>query len=147
MAKQNAAFQLDPTLAADTVWLGDLPLSRVLLAKESRYPWLILVPRRAGVREMYELEDEAGVLLSESCSIARLMQVSLMPDKLNIAAIGNVVEQLHLHHVARFQEDAAWPKPIWGLLPPKQHTPEALQVAVTRWQQWLAVLPEFVRAD
>ena len=147
MSELSAAFSLHPTLAADTVWLGDLPLSRVLLARESRYPWIILVPRRAGMREWYELEDEAGVLLAESCSIARMMQVSLMPDKLNIAVIGNVVDQLHLHHVARFREDAAWPKPIWGLLPPKQHTPETQQVAVTRWQQWLAVLPEFVRAD
>ena len=147
MSELSAAFSLHPTLAADTVWLGDLPLSRVLLARESRYPWIILVPRRAGVREWYELEDEAGVLLAESCSIARMMQVSLMPDKLNIATIGNVVDQLHLHHVARFHEDAAWPKPIWGLLPPKHHTEESLQAAVTRWQQWLAVLPEFTKAS
>ncbi|MGL4205557.1 MAG: HIT domain-containing protein [Aeromonadaceae bacterium] len=147
MSELSAAFSLHPTLAADTVWLGDLPLSRVLLARESRYPWIILVPRRAGIREWYELEDEAGVLLSESCSIARMMQVSLMPDKLNIATIGNVVDQLHLHHVARFHEDAAWPKPIWGLLPPKHHTEESLQAAVTRWQQWLAVLPEFTKAS
>ena len=147
MSELSAAFSLHPTLAADTVWLGDLPLSRVLLARESRYPWIILVPRRVGMREWYELEDEAGVLLAESCSIARMMQVSLMPDKLNIAVIGNVVDQLHLHHVARFHEDAAWPKPIWGLLPAKHHTDDSLQAAVKRWQQWLAVLPEFVRAD
>ena len=107
MAGLTSNFQLHPTLAADTVCLGDLPLCRVLLARESRYPWLILVPRRAGVREIYELEDEAATLLAESCSVARLMQASLMPDKLNIASIGNVVDQLHLHHVARFHEDAA----------------------------------------
>ncbi len=146
MAMSSAAFELHPTLAADTVWLGDLPLCRVLLARESRYPWLILVPRRAGVREIHELEDESGLLLSESCCVARLMQASLMPDKLNVAAIGNVVEQLHLHHVARFHEDAAWPKPIWGLLPPKPHSDDALQTAVLRWRQWLAVLPEFIPA-
>ena len=147
MSELSAAFSLHPTLAADTVWLGDLPLSRVLLARESRYPWIILVPRRAGMREWYELEDEAGVLLAESCSIARMMQVSLMPDKLNIAVIGNVVDQLHLHHVARFHEDAAWPKPIWGLLPAKHHTDDSLQAAVKRWHQWLAVLPEFTKAS
>ena len=135
------------TLAAETVCLGDLPLCRVLLARESRYPWLILVPRRAGVREIYELEDEAATLLAESCSVARLMQASLMPDKLNIASIGNVVDQLHLHHVARFHEDAAWPKPIWGLLPPKHYQDEALVTAIVRWQQWLSVLPEFVPAS
>ena len=90
MAGAHTQFQLHPTLATDTVCLGDLPLCRVLLARESRYPWLILVPRRAGIREIYELEDEAATLLAESCSVARLMQASLMPDKLNIASIGNV---------------------------------------------------------
>ncbi len=143
MSERDAAFSLHPTLAADTVWLGDLTLSRVLLSRDSRYPWIILVPKRAGIREIYELDDEAGLLLAESCSIAKLMQAAFMPDKLNIAAIGNVVEQLHLHHVARFHEDAAWPKPIWGLLPPKPHTDEALEKAITRWREWLGVLPEF----
>ena len=147
MAGANTQFQLHPTLAADTVCLGDLPLCRVLLARECRYPWLILVPRRAGIREIYEVEDEAATLLAESCSVARLMQASLMPDKLNIASIGNVVDQLHLHHVARFHEDAAWPKPIWGLLPPKSYQDEALVTAIVRWQQWLSVLPEFVPAN
>ena len=143
MSELHAAFSLHPTLAADTVWLGDLTLSRVLLSRDSRYPWVILVPKRAGIREIYELEDEAALLLAESCAIAKLMQAAFMPDKLNIAAIGNVVDQLHIHHVARFHEDAAWPKPIWGLLPHKPYDDDAQEKAVTRWREWLAVLPEF----
>lgn len=144
--QQDANFTLHPQLEADSVWLGDLPLCRVLLSCDSRYPWLILVPRRAGMREIHELGEEAALLLAESCSVARLMQTSLLPDKLNIAAIGNVVEQLHVHHVARFREDEAWPKPVWGLLPPQLLSDSEQQAAVTRWQQWLQVLPDFMPA-
>lgn len=137
-----SAFELHPRLAADTIILGDLPLSRVLLAKDSRYPWLILVPKRADIREIHWLNEEEQLqLMRESCAVARLMEAELAADKINVAALGNMVPQLHLHHVARFTQDAAWPDPIWGKHPAQAYENAAL--AAEEWRQRLATLPEF----
>lgn len=138
-------FELHPTLAADSVVLGELPLCLVLLARDSHYPWLILVPRQPGVREIYEL-GEAGSqqLMRESCALAALMQRELKADKLNIAAIGNMVPPLHLHHVARFRDDPAWPKPIWGQLPARPYALDELALQVSLWRSRLAALDGFV---
>ncbi|MBT5070817.1 MAG: HIT domain-containing protein, partial [Porticoccaceae bacterium] len=92
-------FELHPMLAADTVNIGDLPLSTVLLNKDANYPWVILVPRREGVTEVVQLDNgDRRQLLDESCIIANCLTELFSPDKLNIATIGNVVPQLHMHH-------------------------------------------------
>lgn len=135
-------FRLHPQLAADCLVLGELPLCRVLLAKDGRYPWLILVPRRDGIREIHRLSDEdQQQLMRESCALARLMETELAADKLNVAALGNMVPQLHLHHVARFIGDDAWPGPIWGKHPARPYSePESV---ARHWRQRLIGLDGF----
>lgn len=119
-------FVLHPQLAQDTHWVTDLALCRVLLMNEARYPWLILVPRRAGIREIHELTGaERQQLWAESDQVSQALMALFQPYKLNIAALGNMVAQLHLHHIARFQTDAAWPAPVWGQFPPEPYAPEA----------------------
>lgn len=114
----TADFSLHPQLATDTVPVGDLPLSRVLLANDANYPWLILVPRRPALTEIIDLEEIDQVqLLGEITATARALKAITECDKLNIAALGNVVAQLHVHVIARRQNDAAWPKPVWGAVP------------------------------
>lgn len=116
-------FELDPQLAADTTTIGDLPLCRVLLVNDCQYPWLILVPRRPKLRESYQLNNEdRSQLQIESNTIGEILMEHFEGDKLNIAALGNVVSQLHIHHIVRYKNDLAWPKPIWGLLPAKPYS-------------------------
>jgi diadenosine tetraphosphate (Ap4A) HIT family hydrolase len=113
-----AAWTLDPQLERDTIAIGDLPLSRVLLMNDANFPWLIAVPRHAGVVEVFELGDgEQTQLMSELALLAQLLKGLTGGDKINIAAIGNVVSQLHVHVIARRRDDAAWPQPVWGALP------------------------------
>ena len=108
-------FDLDPRLAADTVPVGTLSLSRVLLMNDARFPWLILVPARAGLREIIDLPAVDRARLMEEISLASSALAGLYgPDKLNIGALGNIVAQLHVHLVARRVGDAAWPGPVWG---------------------------------
>lgn len=112
-------WSLTPQLAADTVPIGDLPLSRVLLANDSNYPWLILVPRLPGITEITDLDPNEQVqLLGEVDNAARVLKTVTEYEKLNVAALGNVVSQLHVHVIGRRHSDAAWPKPIWGTAPP-----------------------------
>ena len=111
-------FQLHPRLAADTFHLGDFPLCRVLLMNDAQYPWLVLVPRRADLREVHELtEADQQQLLRESSWVSRQLDEALQAEKMNVANLGNVVNQLHWHVVARFVDDPAWPAPIWGRNP------------------------------
>ncbi|MBM3541790.1 MAG: HIT family protein [Alphaproteobacteria bacterium] len=111
-------FALHPQLAADTHEVGHLDLCRVLLAKDSSFPWLILVPERDGVREIHELSDtDQSTLLSEVTRATAALGALFAPDKLNVAALGNAVPQLHVHVVARYRTDRAWPRPIWGTGP------------------------------
>lgn len=111
----EAGFRLDPRLAADTAFVADWELSRVLLMDDARFPWLILVPRRA---DMVELDDlapgEQEQLLAEINRAMPLLRDAASCDKLNVGALGNIVRQLHLHVVARRENDAAWPGPVWG---------------------------------
>lgn len=110
-----ADFALDPQLDADTLTLGRLALCRVQLMNDQRFPWLILVPERAGMTEIVELVGADRVLLMEEIAIAsRALRRILSPDKLNVAALGNRVRQLHVHVIARFHSDPAWPDPVWG---------------------------------
>ncbi|MGH8172956.1 MAG: HIT domain-containing protein [Rhodanobacteraceae bacterium] len=111
----NAPFPLDPNLEADTHPIGELPLSQLLLMDDARFPWLILVPRIAGARELIDLDEgDQRSLLAEISAVGRAFEALLRPDKLNIAALGNMVPQLHVHLIARYTTDAAWPKPVWG---------------------------------
>lgn len=108
-------FLLHPQLEADTLVVGDLPLCRLLLMNDARFPWVILVPRRLDVSEVYDLPmQEQQMLWQESALVAEKLMQLTKADKMNLAALGNVVPQLHVHHVARFKTDAVWPKPIWG---------------------------------
>ena len=116
-------FTLDPHLAADTVALARWPLCRVLLMNDANYPWLILVPERPGLRDLDELAgaDRVAVMdeIARACSALRTM---VKPHKLNVASLGNAVPQLHIHVIARFPNDPAWPKPVWGVIPAKPYT-------------------------
>ena len=137
-------FELHSRLQADTRLLGDLPLCRVLLAKDSQYPWLILVPRVANLREIHHLAPaQQQQLMLESCAVATLMEQALRPDKINVAALGNLVPQLHLHHVARFSTDKAWPGPIWGAHPSLPYDESTLQREAAGWRLKLANLAGF----
>lgn len=108
------AFSIHPQLANDCHYLGDFPLCALLLSKDANYPWFIMVPRRVDIREAFELTvDEQQQLQRESLSLSRLLNNAFKADKMNIAALGNMVPQLHLHHIVRYSTDAAWPKPIW----------------------------------
>ena len=111
----STRFALDPRLIADTHAIGELPLSQLLLMDDARYPWLILVPRIAGARELIDLDErDQQSLLAEITLVGRALETLLNPNKLNVAALGNVVPQLHVHVIARFTGDAAWPQPVWG---------------------------------
>ncbi len=120
-------FELHPQLAQDTVTIGDFPLCRLLLCNDSSYPWFILVPRRSQVREIFELEEsDQRQLLKESSQLSQVLVKIFQADKLNVAALGNMVPQLHIHHIVRYQNDLAWPKPVWGLFPAQAYNKRAL---------------------
>ena len=112
----SSDFILDPRLAAATVHVGDLALCSVLLMDDARFPWLILVPRRAGASEITDLSPvDAQALMDEMRIATGVMLTLAKPDKVNVAALGNVVSQLHVHVIGRFRSDPAWPKPVWGV--------------------------------
>ncbi len=109
-------FTLHPRLEADTVALTPLGLSRVLLMQDSRFPWLILVPERPAMRDLHDLSPEDQItIMGEIDAVSRALQAIHSPDKINVAALGNMVPQLHIHIIARFTADAAWPGPVWGV--------------------------------
>jgi diadenosine tetraphosphate (Ap4A) HIT family hydrolase len=115
-------WSLHPQLVRDTIELGDLALSRVLVIKDANYPWLLLVPRRPGIVEIIDLDEiEQAQLMVEVARVSRVLKAVTQCDKLNIAALGNAVPQLHVHVIARRKTDKAWPKPVWGVAPPLDH--------------------------
>jgi diadenosine tetraphosphate (Ap4A) HIT family hydrolase len=108
-------FNLHQRLAADTLSLGRSRLCELRLMNDSAWPWAILVPMRAGIREIYQLDEaDQQRLLWESSELSRSMMALFVGDKMNVAALGNMVPQLHLHHIVRFEGDPAWPAPVWG---------------------------------
>lgn len=110
-----AEFALHPRLAGDTEFVCDWPLSRTLLMNDSRFPWLILVPRRANLTELFDLDREGqSTLIAEITNASRRLKAWAKADKINVAALGNQVPQLHVHVIARRRGDAAWPNPPWG---------------------------------
>ncbi len=125
-------FVLDQRLAADTAAIDDLDLCRVLLLKDIRYPWLILVPRKPGLVEVGDLSREDRIALSdETDRAANALMRLYAPDKMNIAAIGNIVRQLHIHVVARTNGDPAWPGPVWGHSPAEPYQADALAARIS----------------
>jgi diadenosine tetraphosphate (Ap4A) HIT family hydrolase len=124
---KSPMFELHPRLAQDGLPLGRFPLCRLLLMNESRYPWFILVPERPTVSEIYQLPEADRIqLLRESCALSEVLAELFRADKLNVAAIGNRVPQLHVHHVVRYRNDPAWPAPVWGRFEPLSYTEAAL---------------------
>ena len=123
----ETGWSLHPQLAADTVPVCDLILSRLLAMNDANFPWLILVPRRAGVSEIIDLGAEQTLLMDELALVSRALKDETRCDKLNVAAIGNVVPQLHIHIVARRKDDAAWPKPVWGAVPRLAYAADAME--------------------
>jgi diadenosine tetraphosphate (Ap4A) HIT family hydrolase len=108
-------FALDPRLEADSVAVTQLALSELRLSGDARFPWLILVPRREGAVEIVDLVDmDRAVLFDEIVIVSNVLRAATGCHKLNVAALGNQVRQLHVHVIARFEDDAAWPKPVWG---------------------------------
>ncbi len=128
-------FALHPQLAADTFAVKELPLCRLVAMDCRALPWLILVPRVAGVRELIDLsESEQQQLMREIARVSELLKQEFKPDKINVAALGNMVPQLHVHVLARFTTDAAWPKPVWGNIEIERHNNEDKEAFLRRLQ-------------
>lgn len=126
-------FTLDPTLSADTTEIRRLGLCRALLMNDATYPWLILVPEREGLRDLHDLDmADHATLMAEITRASNALQTLFNPDKINVAALGNVVEQLHVHIIARLKNDRAWPAPVWGAVPPVPYAPDTLEERVSR---------------
>ena len=122
---------IHPQLMQDCQLLGKFTLCHLLLMRDANYPWCILVPDRDDISEIHQLsESDQQQLLRESSLLSVAMQSAFSPDKLNIAALGNVVPQLHLHHIARYRTDAAWPAPVWGRVPAKPYLEYELEAVV-----------------
>jgi len=133
---------LHPQLQDDCLVIGRFPLCHLLVMRDANYPWFILVPDRPGIAEIYQLDvADQRQLIQESSWLAATLAEVFQADKLNIAALGNVVPQLHVHHVVRYRTDAAWPAPVWGRLPVKAYTRETLTAVITRLKQ--GRLPDF----
>ncbi|KKA46090.1 HIT family protein [Salinivibrio sp. KP-1] len=133
------SFVLHSRLAADSAYVGDFSLCQLRLAHADIGPWLLLIPRKQDIEEIHHLDDtEQHSLWQESAIVARCLERLFSPDKLNIAAIGNLVPQLHLHHVARFKTDPVWPNPIWGHLQVEHRPLEQAQPLIRQLRETLA---------
>jgi diadenosine tetraphosphate (Ap4A) HIT family hydrolase len=138
----RAVFTLDPRLQQDTLPIGDFPLCRLLLSNDSNYPWFILVPRREDVSELFQLDaTDQRQLWKETTELAEMLKDSFDADKLNVATLGNVVSQLHMHVIVRKREDAAWPAPVWGKYPAVPYSAE--QVMAVRERLRLVLTDDF----
>jgi diadenosine tetraphosphate (Ap4A) HIT family hydrolase len=138
-------FVLDERLQQDALLLGDLPLCRLLLSSDARYPWFILVPRRMEVSEIFQLSsDDQRALWGETSLLAEVLKDVFRADKINVAALGNVVRQLHMHVIVRYRDDAAWPAPVWGRHPALPY--DAQQVVAIR-DRLRSVMPDFLLSE
>jgi diadenosine tetraphosphate (Ap4A) HIT family hydrolase len=124
----NSSFTLHPQLDRDCHKLGHFELGLLLLMNDAQYPWFILVPQRPDKREIYQLDAaDQALLLGESSALGQALMAAYRGDKLNLAALGNMVPQLHLHHIVRHAGDPAWPAPVWGRHPPQPYTAAGLE--------------------
>jgi len=132
-------FALHPDLVRDTVEVARLPLCRVGLMNDSTYPWLVLSPMLYGLRDFHDVPAEHhAALMGEITRTSRALQQVYNPDKINVAALGNVTPQLHIHVIARSASDPAWAKPVWGIVPPKPYAPAVLGETVAKIRTALA---------
>ena len=144
MWRMTSSPDLHPQLAADCEVIGRFSLCWLLLMRDANYPWLILVPDRPDIMEIYQLsEADQQQFMRESAVISRILHDSFKADKINIAALGNVVPQLHIHHIARYHDDPAWPAPVWGRLPPKAYAPMILGELLNKLQTVLHDIQDF----
>lgn len=133
-------FELHPQLAKDTSVIGEFPLCLALLHKDNSVPWVILVPKHANLKELHHLPmQEQQQFLYESQAVSQALEATFCPDKLNLGALGNMVPQLHIHHVARFKNDVAWPGPIWGNTQGIVRAEQEQQAILTRIQNVLSL--------
>lgn len=138
----TALFQLHPQLQQDCIELGRFTLCRVLMMNDSQYPWFILVPEIAGVQEIYQLNKvQRELLCEESCYLAEQLAKLYQADKMNVAAIGNLVPQLHVHHVVRYRADIAWPAPVWGKFAAVPYSQQQLVESIARISGCLSLKP------
>ena len=129
--------QLHEQLKKDCYVLGNFELCSLLLLDDANYPWFILVPMREQIMEIHQLSDnDQQQLLKESIHFSRCLEDVLQPDKLNIAALGNVVPQLHIHHIARYKNDACWPAPVWGAVEAIPYDEDGLADITARIKHW-----------
>jgi len=130
-------IELHPQLEKDCVLLGEFTLCSLLLLNDANYPWFILLPNRENTTEIHQLSaKDQQQLMAESMFFSRCLEQVFRPDKLNIAALGNVVPQLHIHHIARFTTDACWPAPVWGSvssIPYHKKQMEAIKNQLFKW--------------
>ena len=124
-------FELHPRLNEDCITIGNFPLCRLLLMNDASYPWFILVPQRQGTREIFELsEADQQQLMVESSLLSKVIAEQFHADKINVAALGNMVPQLHIHHIVRFVNDPAWPAPVWGHAAANSYSDEEAETLV-----------------
>ena len=139
----TAMAELHPQLANDCFHIATLPLSRLLLLNDCRFPWFLLVPDRDNICDITQLDDnDQQQLFRESIVLNRAMQHAFVPDRMNIACIGNMVPQLHVHHIARYTHDACWPAPVWGKGSAVHYTDKDRIDKVTRIQHAMAASAE-----
>ncbi len=136
-------IDLHPQLEKDCFTLGHFPLSRLLLLDDSNYPWFILLPERENITEIFQLSDtDQQQLMLESSYFSHVLVQTFNADKINIAALGNVVPQLHIHHIARFRNDVSWPAPVWGAVPAKPYLPTQKQALTEKLKENLNTAPD-----
>jgi len=129
--------EIHPQLHQDCVVVGRFALCHLLLLKDANYPWFILVPDRNEISEIFQLSDQdQQQLIKESSLLAEVLADKFQADKINIAALGNVVPQLHIHHVVRYHNDIVWPAPIWGAAPTKPYLENELAERISEVKTW-----------
>jgi diadenosine tetraphosphate (Ap4A) HIT family hydrolase len=139
-------FALDPRLQQDALAIGDFPLCRLLLMNDANYPWFILVPRREAVSELFQLDQaDQQQLWLETTRLAETLKDAFVADKMNVATLGNVVSQLHMHVIVRRRDDPAWPAPVWGHLPARPY--EAAEIAALQQRLRLVLTNDFQFAE
>jgi diadenosine tetraphosphate (Ap4A) HIT family hydrolase len=139
MDELELEFELDARLQNDCIQLGDFPLCRLMLMNDRQYPWFILVPRRAGVTETYHLSDDDQIqLMRESSTLSEALADLFSARKMNIGMLGNIVAQLHVHHIVRQENDPAWPGPVWGKVPPVAYTDEEREAVIAKIEPLLS---------
>jgi diadenosine tetraphosphate (Ap4A) HIT family hydrolase len=136
----SGRWTLDSQIERDTMPVGDLPLCQLRLMNDAHYPWVLLVPRRTNVSEIADLDGaEQARLMTEITETSRALKAITACDKINVASLGNVVAQLHVHVIARFRSDVAWPKPVWGAAPPRAYPPDVAARLTAALRQRLAL--------